>query len=182
MNNCSTVLAGGSFPGPLLTGHTGDTFDVNVIDQLTDGRMNKTVSVVSSINRELREDADCLPGALAWLSSTRHSLGGRHILRYTMPDLSGPCIPVQVQDRGTRRDILVSLSPGHPVLRWPARTHRFVHKPLLSSIEHLLRRCPVVYDRNDPHKSLYDVDDASTVITLADWYHFPSNTAPPGPV
>jgi hypothetical protein len=26
-------------------------------------------------------------------------------------------------------------------------------------------------DPVDPHLSLYDVDDASTVITLADWYH-----------
>ncbi|KAH8823797.1 laccase [Flagelloscypha sp. PMI_526] len=29
----------------------------------------------------------------------------------------------------------------------------------------------VIYDRNDPHKALYDVDDDTTVITLADWYH-----------
>nr|AYR00610.1 laccase 5 [Steccherinum murashkinskyi] len=29
----------------------------------------------------------------------------------------------------------------------------------------------VVYDPHDPHASLYDVDDESTVITLADWYH-----------
>ncbi|KAF8522544.1 laccase 17 [Gautieria morchelliformis] len=29
----------------------------------------------------------------------------------------------------------------------------------------------VIYDPNDPQKSLYDVDDATTVITLADWYH-----------
>jgi iron transport multicopper oxidase len=28
--------------------------------------------------------------------------------------------------------------------------------------------------RNDPYKSLYDVDNSSTVITLADWYHEPS--------
>ncbi|KAH8822138.1 laccase [Flagelloscypha sp. PMI_526] len=29
----------------------------------------------------------------------------------------------------------------------------------------------VIYDQNDPHKDLYDVDDESTVITIADWYH-----------
>jgi iron transport multicopper oxidase len=29
----------------------------------------------------------------------------------------------------------------------------------------------VIYDPQDPHASLYDVDDASTIITLADWYH-----------
>ena len=36
----------------------------------------------------------------------------------------------------------------------------------------------VIYDPNDPQKDLYDVDDESTVITLADWYHFPSPQAP----
>ncbi|KAL0060066.1 laccase, multicopper oxidase, benzenediol:oxygen oxidorectuctase [Marasmius tenuissimus] len=34
-----------------------------------------------------------------------------------------------------------------------------------------LRGPLVVYDTEDPHASLYDVDDESTVITLADWYH-----------
>ncbi|KAJ3995097.1 laccase [Lentinula boryana] len=29
----------------------------------------------------------------------------------------------------------------------------------------------VVYDPNDPQAHMYDVDDESTVITLADWYH-----------
>ncbi|KAM5539727.1 hypothetical protein V8D89_006540 [Ganoderma adspersum] len=34
-----------------------------------------------------------------------------------------------------------------------------------------LRGPMVVYDPTDPHASLYDVDDESTVITLSDWYH-----------
>ncbi|KAH9910749.1 laccase hybrid [Epithele typhae] len=34
-----------------------------------------------------------------------------------------------------------------------------------------LRGALVVYDPNDPHLDLYDVDDDSTVITLTDWYH-----------
>ncbi|KAJ6621044.1 laccase [Mycena sp. CBHHK59/15] len=34
----------------------------------------------------------------------------------------------------------------------------------------------VVYDPDDPHADLYDVDDDSTVITLADWYHGPAST------
>ncbi|PFH53178.1 multicopper oxidase [Amanita thiersii Skay4041] len=34
-----------------------------------------------------------------------------------------------------------------------------------------LRGIFVVYDPNDPLGHLYDVDDPSTVITLADWYH-----------
>ncbi|KAJ7713598.1 putative laccase 6 precursor [Mycena metata] len=32
----------------------------------------------------------------------------------------------------------------------------------------------VIYDPDDPQKNLWDVDDASTVITLADWYHTPA--------
>lgn len=56
----------------------------------------------------------------------------------------------------------------------------------------------VIYDPNDPHRSLYDVDDGeirtlfstgstnsflveSTVITLADWYHYVSAQAPLAP-
>ncbi|KAG1895893.1 laccase [Suillus fuscotomentosus] len=34
-----------------------------------------------------------------------------------------------------------------------------------------LRGALVIYDPHDPLAYLYDVDDASTVITLADWYH-----------
>ncbi|KAI1791000.1 laccase 2 [Ganoderma leucocontextum] len=34
-----------------------------------------------------------------------------------------------------------------------------------------LRGPMVVYDPDDPHASLYDVDDETTVITLSDWYH-----------
>ncbi|KAJ7935956.1 laccase [Mycena leptocephala] len=39
-----------------------------------------------------------------------------------------------------------------------------------------LRGPLVVYDPDDPHADLYDVDDESTVITLADWYHGPAST------
>ncbi|KAJ6511592.1 yellow laccase [Mycena vitilis] len=44
-----------------------------------------------------------------------------------------------------------------------------------------LRGVIVVYDPNDPHKSLYDVDDETTVLTLADWYHLPSPDLGIGP-
>ncbi|KAI8903470.1 laccase, partial [Powellomyces hirtus] len=37
-----------------------------------------------------------------------------------------------------------------------------------------LRGAMVVYDPNDPHKALYDVDNESTVINLSDWYGQPS--------
>lgn len=40
-----------------------------------------------------------------------------------------------------------------------------------------LRGPLVVYDPSDPHRHLYDIDDESTVITLADWYHIFAPTA-----
>jgi iron transport multicopper oxidase len=40
-----------------------------------------------------------------------------------------------------------------------------------------LRGAFIVYDPRDPLRRLYDVDDASTVITLTDWYHVPAPSA-----
>ncbi|CAE7185313.1 unnamed protein product [Rhizoctonia solani] len=37
-----------------------------------------------------------------------------------------------------------------------------------------LRGALVVYDPEDPHSALYDVDDENTVIVLEDWYHTPA--------
>ncbi|RPD65835.1 laccase 1 [Lentinus tigrinus ALCF2SS1-7] len=41
----AAVLAGGSFPGPLITGKKGDHFQINVIDQLTNHTMLKSTSI-----------------------------------------------------------------------------------------------------------------------------------------
>ncbi|KAG9119655.1 laccase, partial [Ceratobasidium sp. 392] len=48
------------------------------------------------------------------------------------------------------------------------------HSHLSSQYVDGLRGALIVYDPQDPHKDLYDVDDESTVITLADWYHNPA--------
>ncbi|KIL62859.1 multicopper oxidase [Amanita muscaria Koide BX008] len=40
-----------------------------------------------------------------------------------------------------------------------------------------LRGPLVIYDPEDPHRSLYDLDKETTVITLADWYHTPAPSA-----
>ncbi|KAJ6545172.1 laccase 1 [Mycena capillaripes] len=39
-----------------------------------------------------------------------------------------------------------------------------------------LRGAMVVYDPQDPNLALYDVDDDTTIITVADWYHGPAQT------
>ncbi|CAE6446576.1 unnamed protein product [Rhizoctonia solani] len=50
------------------------------------------------------------------------------------------------------------------------------HAHLASQYVDGLRGPLVIYDPDDPHKSLYDVDDASTVVMLEDWYHTPAPT------
>ncbi|TEB37777.1 laccase 8 [Coprinellus micaceus] len=37
-----------------------------------------------------------------------------------------------------------------------------------------LRGPLIIYDHQDPFRTMYDVDDESTIITLADWYHLQS--------
>ncbi|KAJ6615632.1 laccase [Mycena sp. CBHHK59/15] len=41
-----------------------------------------------------------------------------------------------------------------------------------------LRGPLIIYDPQDPQQYLYDVDDASTIISLADWFHVPALNAP----
>ncbi|KAF9482102.1 laccase 16 [Pholiota conissans] len=70
------------------------------------------------------------------------------------------------------------IAPGHSYtydipLNGQAGTFWY-HSHLSSQYVDGLRGALVVYDPIDPHLSLYDVDDASTVITLADWYHNPA--------
>ncbi|KAF8075293.1 laccase 17 [Lyophyllum atratum] len=67
------------------------------------------------------------------------------------------------------------ISPGHSYtydipLNGQAGTFWY-HSHLSSQYVDGLRGALVVYDPLDPHRSLYDIDDANTVITLADWYH-----------
>ncbi|THU81240.1 hypothetical protein K435DRAFT_767461, partial [Dendrothele bispora CBS 962.96] len=48
------------------------------------------------------------------------------------------------------------------------------HSHLSSQYADGLRGPLVIYDPEDPHLSLYDVDDANTIISLAEWYHLPT--------
>ncbi|GLB41487.1 putative multicopper oxidase family protein [Lyophyllum shimeji] len=67
------------------------------------------------------------------------------------------------------------ISPGHSYtydipLNGQAGTFWY-HSHLSSQYVDGLRGALVIYDPQDPHRGLYDIDDANTVITLADWYH-----------
>ncbi|KAJ7129888.1 laccase [Mycena crocata] len=74
------------------------------------------------------------------------------------------------------------ITPGHSFLYdfdVPDQAGTFwYHSHLSTQYCDGLRGPMVVYDPHDPAKHLYDVDDESTVITLADWYHYPAPQQP----
>ncbi|THH03129.1 hypothetical protein EW145_g6506 [Phellinidium pouzarii] len=109
--NRSTVVVDGQFPGPLITGHPGDHFMINVIDNLTDPNMRRSTSIAHS-----------------------NEMDGVSFVNQC------PIVP----------------------------DHSFLYDF-------------VIPDPQDPLQDLYDVDDETTVIMLADWYHELSTLLFPNP-
>ncbi|KAK7055305.1 multicopper oxidase/laccase [Favolaschia claudopus] len=74
------------------------------------------------------------------------------------------------------------ISPGHSFLYDFTPTGQagtfWYHSHLSLQYTDGLRGPLIIYDPNDPHKRLYDIDNADTIITLADWFHTPSRNAP----
>nr|AFE48786.2 yellow laccase [Stropharia aeruginosa] len=136
----SAVLAGASsssvkFPGPLVTGFKGDTFSLNVIDQLTDNTMLLSTSIHwHGVFQEGTTWADGPVGVNQCPIAPGHSF----LYKFSVPDQAGTF---------------------------------WYHSHFSTQYCDGLRGAMVVYDRHDPHRSRYDFDDESTVITLADWYH-----------
>ncbi|KAI0047190.1 multicopper oxidase [Auriscalpium vulgare] len=134
----STVLAGGTFPGPLITAHNGDRLQINVQDELTDNSMD-------------------LPTSIHWhglfQKTTNYADGAAFVNQC-------PIIP--------EHSFLYEFSGNQPGTFW-------YHSHFATQYCDGLRGPIVIYDDNDPQKYLYDVDDESTVITLADWYHYKSH-------
>ena len=70
-----------------------------------------------------------------------------------------------------------SLEPIGTTLICPPNTLTAFVVSLLSTYvsRTFLKVCSIpAQDPDDPHASLYDVDDENTIITLADWWHTPS--------
>nr|BAU94249.1 laccase [Pholiota microspora] len=138
--NRSTVLAGPtaanvSFPGPLITGFQGDTFSINVIDQLTDTTMLTSTSIHwHGLFQEGSSWADGPVGVNQCPIASGHSF----LYQFGVPDQAGTF---------------------------------WYHSHHSTQYCDGLRGPLVIYDSDDPHRDLYDFDDETTIITLADWYH-----------
>ncbi|KAI0078085.1 laccase A [Panus rudis PR-1116 ss-1] len=131
----AAVLAGGTFPGPLITGNKGDNFRINVIDDLTEESMLKSTSI--HWHGFFQKGTNWADGP-AFVNQCPITTGHSFLYNFNVPDQAGTF---------------------------------WYHSHLSTQYCDGLRGAFVVYDPNDPHADLYDVDDDSTVITLADWYH-----------
>ncbi|KAI0732220.1 laccase [Fomitopsis betulina] len=129
------VLAGGTFPGPLIRGNKGDNFRINVLNFLYNETMDKTTTI-------------------HW-----HGIFQRHT---NWAD--GPAFVTQCPIAPYNSFLYDFTVPNQAGTFW-YHSHE--------GVQYCdgLRGPFVVYDPEDPHRDLYDVDDESTVITLADWYH-----------
>jgi len=134
-----TVLAGGTFPGPTITGYKGDTFSINVINELRDTSMDVVTSIHwHGIDQHTSNSAD---GA-SFVTQCPIIPGNSFEYRFDVPDQAGTF---------------------------------WYHSHFSNQYCDGLRGAFVVRDPYDPQAVLYDVDDDSTIITLADWYHHVSH-------
>ncbi|KAK7682832.1 laccase, multicopper oxidase, benzenediol:oxygen oxidorectuctase [Cerrena zonata] len=135
-----TVLAGGTFPGPVITGKKGDNFKINVVDELTDESMLTPTSIHW---HGFFQKGTAWADGPAFVTQCPITSGNSFLYDFDVPDQAGTF---------------------------------WYHSHLSTQYCDGLRGAFVVYDPDDPHKHLYDYDDDSTVITLADWYHLLAQT------
>ncbi|KAF7364191.1 Laccase I [Mycena sanguinolenta] len=156
----SSVLAGGTFPGPLIQANKGDTFLIDVVDALVDNSMPKSTSV--HWHGIFQEGTNWEDGA-AFVTQCPITPGHSFLYNFKAPG----CAAIFAVYCGTLRPV--------PGTYW-------YHSHLSTQYCDGLRGPLVIYDPNDPQKHLYDVDNESTIITLSDWYHYPSPQHPTVPV
>ncbi|KAF8448747.1 laccase [Boletus edulis BED1] len=141
----STVLAEGTFPGPLIAARKGDNFRINVVNWLNDTSMDTATSVHwHGIYQRQSSWADGASGVSQCPIKPYKSF----LYYFNAFDQTGTY---------------------------------WYHAHLSTQYCDGLRGPLVIYDPDDPHKHLYDVDDANTVITLSDWFHEPSSKLTKGP-
>jgi iron transport multicopper oxidase len=131
----STVVANGTFPGPIIRAKKGDVLRVTIHNRLTDPGMRRSTSI----------------------------------------DFDGIFFDTpQAYDEGTPFVTTCPVGPGGSytyVLPLTNQTGTYwYHSQLSLQYADGLRGALIIYDDNDPHRLLYDVDDDSTIWFIADWW------------
>ncbi|KAG1817498.1 laccase [Suillus subaureus] len=148
------TVVNGIFPGPLIAAQKGDDFAIEVVNELKDESMFKSTSVVSITQLSMLSLIDLVYCSTGTVSSKmgrimpmgHHSSHNAPLRKTTLFYILSP-----LRTRQAPSGIIVIIPSNMKCdgLRGPL----------------------VIYDPHDPLAHMYDVDDASTVITLSDWYH-----------
>ncbi|KAJ7728916.1 yellow laccase [Mycena metata] len=143
----SAVLAGGTFPGPVIRLNKGDTLSMNVVDQLTDNTMLKSTSI--HWHGILQKGTNFEDGP-AFVTQCPIVPQGSFLYNFPVPDQAGTF--------------------------W-YHSH-LVHSPFACII--LTNALQILMTVRLPLHSQYSISHRkldTTIITLSDWYHFPSLVA-----
>ncbi|KAG8794750.1 laccase [Ceratobasidium sp. 428] len=148
----NALLVNGRFPSPLIKANKGDTLEITVNNQLNDPSMRRSTAVHW---HGLFQAGTAEEDGPAFV--TQCPIAPQASYTYTIPlkDQTGTFwyhshLSSQYVD-GLRGPLVICCDEG------------------IKSSD-----LPINLDMNDPYRNQYDVDDETTVLTLADWYHSPS--------
>ncbi|KAG1822300.1 laccase [Suillus variegatus] len=137
------TVVNGMFPGPLIAAQKGDLFNIEVVNQLSDESMFLQTSVHwHGISQNRSNYADGTAFVTQCPITQNHSF----LHTFTAQNQTGTF--------------------------W-YHSHFSSQYASITRTSHCdgLRGALIIYDPDDPLAHMYDVDDETTVISLADWYH-----------
>ncbi|KAK0205756.1 laccase [Desarmillaria ectypa] len=161
----AAVLAGGTFPGPLVKGNKGDRFRLNVIDRLTDNTMLRSTSIHW---HGLFQRGSSWADGPGFVNQCPIAANHSFLYDFNVPDQAGTFwyhSHLSTQYCDGLRGPMVVYDPNDP--------HRFRY-----DVDTGLRFSP----SDLPHLHAHTHFSEATVITLSDWYHTPALAAGPVPV
>ncbi|KAG1849287.1 laccase [Suillus subalutaceus] len=151
----SAVLAGGTNPGPTIVAQ----------------------KVASALHAQLFVDLMCIKGDTFKINVT-NQLSNESMLTSTSIHWHGLAQQHSNQMDGTAFVTQCPIAPGHSFLYEFNAGNQvgtyWYHSHYGDQYCDGLRGPLIIYDPHDPYRSLYDIDDESTIITLTDWYNVPS--------
>ncbi|KXN92680.1 Laccase-2 [Leucoagaricus sp. SymC.cos] len=169
----STVVANGQFPGPLIKATKGDVLRVTVNNKLVNPFLDQA-SVAGTDAKMRRSTAMNFDGIFF---HTANAFNEAEPFVNACPIAPNDSYTYDVPlggQTGTfwyHSELSVQYVDGlrGPLIVYdPEDPHRSLYDVDDESTG--LRGPLIVYDPEDPHRSLYDVDDESTIVQLADWW------------
>ncbi|KAI3603908.1 laccase [Moniliophthora roreri] len=146
------IVAGGDTIGPLIVGNKNDNLQINVVNNLDDDTMLQSTSI--HWHGFFQQSTNWADGT-AFVNQCPIAKGNSFLYDFDATDQGGTF--------WYHSHLCASSDSANPQSQ--------LTSILATQYCDGLRGPIVIYDPDDPHASLYDVDDESTVITLADWYH-----------